>query len=355
MSETLGRPTVYAIYFRPADFARRSGLEPLAEAVGAVKLTHGCFWRSGARINWRVEEALKRWGTSYFGSPWNYLMPVWDEYRLAAGMRGPCIAHFLFAEFAGPRRAGPFRRRGARVVGTFHASPRRQEQVNGRMPVHVYDCISVVARAQQPFFEARGVPRERIFFTPHGVDTNYFAPDPNRVANLEGPLRGLLVGSTERDHAFAAALMRALPPGMMHLAVATKPHPHPAYRDARNVMLVPHLDDAGLVRAYQQADLLVMPMLDATANNAMLEAMACGTPVLTNRTSGTADYVDPTCNDILEGKDIDAWCGRVLHWHRHRDALAARRSAVRRWAESLSWERVAPAYRAMYARAMGES
>ncbi len=345
---------VYAIYFRPGDFARRSGLEPLAEAVGAHKITHGCFWRAGRRVNWRVEEALKRWGQSYYGSQWNYLAPVWDEVRIARRMtERPSVAHFLFAEFAGPRRAAPFRARGARVVGTFHASPRRQPVVSAGAHLEAYDCISVVARSQRSFFEARGYPAERIFVTLHGVDTDYFQPDWNRAeAPTDRPLRGLLVGSTERDHSLMASVMKSLPRDCLQLDVATKPNPHPAYTGLANVNMLPHLDDAALLRAYQQADILVMPLLDATANNALLEAMACGTPVLTNRTSGTADYVDGSGGVVVEEHTVEAWVAAIRALASDRAGLQARRAPARAWAERLSWASVAPQYHALYAAAM---
>jgi glycosyltransferase involved in cell wall biosynthesis len=343
--------SLYAVYFRPPDFMQRSGLAPLAEAVGAHPLTHGCFWRDWGRWHWRLEEGLRRWGQHYYGSRWNYLAPWLDEWRLASHLpRASSLVHFLFAEFAGPRRAGPFRRRGARIVGTFHTSPRRLEQVIGSVHLEVYDAISVVAEGQRAYFLERGFPAERLFLTLHGVDTDYFHPDARRGATPDNePLKGLLVGATERDHAFAAKLMAALPAGLLHLSVATKPSEHPVYRSLRNVTLLPHLNDEAMLKAYQEADLLVMPLMDATANNAILEAMACGTPVMTNRTSGTNNYVDPSCNVVMEEKVVEGWMDVLMKIAADRSGLLERRRRVRAWAETLSWAAVAPQYRAMYA------
>lgn len=349
---------IYAVYFRPGDFMRRSGLEPLAEAVGAIPIKHGCFWKQWGRLNWRVEAALRRWGQRYYGSEWNYLMPILDEWRIARAVDRPgAVVHFLFAEFAGVRNSRFLRKRGARIVGTFHTSPRRLERICGRMPLEAYDAISVVSKNQIPWFEARGVPPDRLFVTLHGVDTTYFRPDPTRKAHSSDspPLRGLLVGSTERDHDLAAAIMRALPDGVMTLDVATKPYPHPAYRETPNVRLLPHLDDGALLRAYQAADLLVMPLLDATANNAILEAMACGTPVVTNRTSGASEYVEPAGGWVVEPNTVEAWVETLLTISRHRDTwLAEKRKAARAWAEQLDWQRLVPQYRALYERALRE-
>jgi len=345
---------IYAVYFRPSYFGSRSGLGPLAEAVGARKITHGCFWRNAERVQWRLGVGLRNWGNAYYGSSWNYLMPVVDEIRIARRMNdGPGVAHFLFAEFAGPRWPKPFKRKSHRLVGTFHASTRRQAAVTDGIRLDVYDRISVVSSGQRAYFLDRGYPASQLHVTLHGVDTHYFRPDPaRRNVTEDRPLQGLLVGSTERDHEFAAALMQALPDGIMHLSVATTPNPHPAYHNTRNVTLLPHLDDEAMLQAYQQADLLVMPLLDATANNAILEAMACGTPVLTNRTSGTSDYVDATSNYITVNRDIDEWIDQLKCIAVKRDILRANQRAVRAWAETLSWESVAPQYVAMYQRVM---
>lgn len=341
---------VYAVYFRPADFAGRSGLEPLVEVMGARPIKHGCFWRAWGGFHWRMENLLRTWGQRYYGSEWNYLAPIWDEWRIARRVREPnALVHFLFAEFAGVRKAGSFRARHIRLAATFHTSPRRQDRVCGHMRLEVYDAISVVASGQRAWFESRGYPSHRILLTLHGVDTGYFRPDPDRSPTPEDrPLRGLLVGATERDHEMAAQVMRALPHGVMTLDVATKPYPHPAYQDVPNVRLLSHQDDAALLRAYQSADLLMMPLLDATANNAILEAMACGTPVVTNRTCGTADYVDPSGGWVVEPHTRDAWVETLRRIASERDVLLAKRVQARAWAERLDWNNLLPQYRALY-------
>lgn len=354
MKHETSLPPVYAYYHRPRYFGAHSGLAPLAEVMGATPVTHGIYWEELAYHVWWLGNPLRWIGKRYFRSEWNAIVPVWEEWRLASHIRqrDPCIAHFLFAEFAGPRWTWPFRRRGARIVGTFHVSPRRQPSVIGRMDLRVYDALSVVSRTMIPFMLERGYPEERIFVTLHGVDTDYFRPAPQRPDTGDGPLNGLLVGATERDHAFAAALMANLPDGVMHLKVATRPGLRGHYRDARNVTLLDHQDDAALLRIYQDADLLVMPLLDATANNALLESMACGTPVMTNRTGGVPEYVDAGCNILMDGKNMEEWVDRLVQLSADRSSLASRRPAVRAWAETLSWRSVAPQVAAMYRHVM---
>jgi len=342
---------VYAIYFRPPYFVSRTGLEPLAEVVGARKIIHRCFWDRTYRLNWRLGNLLKKWGQGYYRSDWNGIMPVWDEIQIARRIKPafPCIAHFLFSEFAGPRWTAPFRRRGALIAGTFHASVRRQQKVSGNTRLDVYDRISVVSKVQKPFFVERGYPADRIHVILHGVDTDYFTPLADRKPVTEdAPLNGLMVGDTERDHEFAATLMKSMPEGILHLSVATRPYLHGAYRDARNVTLLPHQSDTEMLRKYQEADLLVLPLIDSTANNALLESMACGTPVLTTRVGGTPEYVDTTCGMLVDKNKVEDWVDALSWISSNRNVLASWRKPARAWAEQLSWKSLAPQYLAMY-------
>lgn len=70
------------------------------------------------------------------------------------------------------------------------------------------------------------------------------------------------------------------------------------------VSFVGNLTDQGLVEFYQRSDLLLMPMISCTANNAILESMACGIPVLTTETTGVYDYTDSTFCDYVDHRNI---------------------------------------------------
>ena len=54
------------------------------------------------------------------------------------------------------------------------------------------------------------------------------------------------------------------------------------------------LSDEQLRGVYQQADIFTMPLTDCTANNSLLEAMACGLPIMVSDLPGVRDYVDET-------------------------------------------------------------
>ena len=343
---------VYAVCTRPTSFTSRSGLYPLCEAVGASACVYRNIRRDIERRSWTAAHLLQRWGQWHYRSEWNSLLPLYhDAWLRRAIPRGRCIAHFLFAEFAAPRNPRTLQRRGATVIGTFHASTRRQERINGHMPLRQYDWLTVVSRAQIPWFLEHGIPEERLRVTQHGVDTDYFRPPDAGERRADDRTRLLLVGSTERDHDFMAQVCSRLDPSRFHVRVLTgKPNREP-YRAARCVETPGHVPDEDLVREYQQADLMVMPMMDCTANNAILESMACGTPVMANRVGGIPEYLDGKACILMKSKVEDDWVDRLLAFRLERDEWPVRRAEVRRWAERFSWEAVAIQFQAVYAEA----
>lgn len=65
-------------------------------------------------------------------------------------------------------------------------------------------------------------------------------------------------------------------------------------------------DVSELARLYSAADLFVNPTREDTFPTVNIEALACGTPVLTYRTGGSAEIPDDSCGSIVEKDDLDA-------------------------------------------------
>jgi glycosyltransferase involved in cell wall biosynthesis len=349
-------PALYLFLHHPRVFSRRSGLQPLVEALRGTPVYYDITWERLQKESWTLGHLLRRWGNRHYGSNWNALVPWRDEMRFARETRDARggIAHFLWGEFASPRRPGWTSRFDA-VVGTFHCSARRQPSVLGGFRcLKSFDWITVMSESQIPFLVEAGFPASRIRTILHGVDRGFFSPAPAQAA-LDGPLRCVLVGSTERDHAFMAEVLKRLPPGVVQLSVCTASEYHGFYRGLTGVEILGWLDDEGLRDVYRRSELMVMPLLDATANNSVLEAMACGTPVMVNRVGGVPEYVHASAGFLVDGKAADEWVDRLVVLHRDRAALADRRAAARDWTEHFAWDRIAEQYRQLYRDAVAAS
>lgn len=342
---------ISAFLHQPPVFSQRSGMYPLAEALGAEIKYYEDTYKRVMRHSWRLGHALRKWGNSYYGSSWNALLPYWGEWLLARTMPNACeVAHFLWGEFAGPRHPRWFRKKAKLLVGTFHASARKLPSVlAGTRTLASYDAITLMSETQIPFFSDRGVSPSRMRVILHGVDTTYFQPVHRPAREDRTPLTALLVGSTERDHGFMAEVLKALPPDIVNMTILTaKEQRDYHYRGVPHTSFPERLSDQALLEAYQQADVLIMPMLDCTANNAVLEAMACGTPVLCNRIGGIAEYVGGPGNYVLDQKNVTEWVDCLVHLAEEREELEKRRSAVRAWGEQFAWRVKAQEYIRFY-------
>lgn len=167
----------------------------------------------------------------------------------------------------------------------------------------------------------------RVEVIPYGVDTSAFTPQDRAAARAELglPASGfqILFGA---DHGMelrkgAAELAAALRefarlPGAKeasHLVCFGRPSPLMA-----DVGLPLHelgylRGDAALRRAYSAADAFVLPSLEDNLPNTMLEALACGTPVVAFEIGGVPDVVADARNGrVVAPGDLAAF-GAALH------------------------------------------
>jgi glycosyltransferase involved in cell wall biosynthesis len=108
------------------------------------------------------------------------------------------------------------------------------------------------------------------------------------------------------------------------------------------------LPDEELRRIYRQSDLLVLPLCDCTANNALQEGLACGLPVIVTDVGGVRDYANEQFADFVRPGDAAGFIERLKDCIAHKDKLVARGASARTFVEQqLSWKKVAARYAAM--------
>jgi len=75
----------------------------------------------------------------------------------------------------------------------------------------------------------------------------------------------------------------------------------------KNTIHIPHTDSQKeLAEIYTTADVFVNPTYEDTFPTTNLEALACGTPVITYKTGGSPEAVKDQCGMIVECGDVDA-------------------------------------------------
>jgi glycosyltransferase involved in cell wall biosynthesis len=121
-----------------------------------------------------------------------------------------------------------------------------------------------------------------------------------------------------------------------------------------NVTARSGVSDEELLDAYRSADVLLLPLLSATANNALLEGMSCGLAVVATDVGGVREYVDEQCATLVEPGDAQAMVRAVLdvigdRSRRERMGLASRQRAL-----SFDWARVGERQLDVYREALAQ-
>ena len=154
-----------------------------------------------------------------------------------------------------------------------------------------------------------GVPAHKTTVIYGGVDALRHNPDPS------APRRGVLFVGRLTPHKGIDRLLRALPPGVELSIVGTGGHdpgpPESGYQAMLHHLAAEHrgevrflgaVGDAELLEQYRRAAVLVLPSVDTTCYGkhvrisellglSVLEAMACGTPVVASRLGGLREVV----------------------------------------------------------------
>jgi glycosyltransferase involved in cell wall biosynthesis len=227
--------------------------------------------------------------------------------------------------------------------------------------------LNVVAPSRWLGELARNSPLLRVFpvtVIPNAIDTAVFRPLPRETARdllglprdrrivLFGALRA--TSELRKGYRHLEAALRALvpPPGAPVMAVvlgASAPAVAPDFgMDCR--FLGTLSDDLSLALAYSAADVFVAPSTQENLSNAVVESLACGTPVVAFDVGGMPDMIEHQANGWLarpfDAQDLAAGITWVLGDEpRHRALRAqARQKAVAEYAS----ETVARRHRALY-------
>ena len=293
-------------------------------------------------------------------NPWATERDLLEEWRLfgevkkclAAGEK--VVVHFMDGEvgfnFFGTlcRRLDGKERGRLGLVATYH----QPASVLGKIFPRVkraadLDLILTVGPSQFPYFDS--VADGNISFVPHGVDTDFFRPAP--LPEDGETTYCITVGQWLRDFDALERTIRKAPGNMVFRLVAI-PESLKLFERLPNVEIFSGINDEALRRLYQESHVGLMPLEDSTANNGLLEMMACGMPIIVTRVGSVEDYVTENCSHLLNTNDPDEILraiGSLADSPRTRELLG---SAARRRAEEFSFARMGARMSEVYRSAL---
>ena len=238
-------------------------------------------------------------------------------------------------------------RRGRPFTTSFHARFADYLAARWRMPEQVaWSLLRWFHNAGRGTFAATASLADELaarrFRTvlrwPRGVDTRLFRPRRDAGLGLLRPVF-LTVGRLSMKKNLAAFLALDLPG--TKVVVGEGPALTELARLCPKAIFLGVKDDADLARIYAAADVFVFPGRSDTCGLAMLEALACGTPVAGFPAGATRDVVGDAPVAVLD-EDLRAAC---------LGALALSRTDCRAFAETKGWEASARCFLANVERA----
>ena len=172
------------------------------------------------------------------------------------------------------------------------------------------------------------------------------SPDPRK--NVPGAIHAFARARHEgRDALSSLVLTGNIGPGSDRIREVVAKYPELRGR----VMVTGFVPDEDLAPLYTGATVFVYPSIYEGFGLPPLEAMQCGTPVVTSNTSSLPEVVGAG-GTMVEADDIDALAGAILHTSRHPDKHALRQRALKQ-AGRFGWDISVAATLRAYRTALG--
>lgn len=213
--------------------------------------------------------------------------------------------------------------------------------------------IAVTSQFTKQSLLENGIDEHRILLTPLGVNFNHFIP---RSLSKESSQEK----TTHEDDIFRVVYVGqlCLRKGVQYLLEAwsklqfkraelllvgdlvdeMQDMLQRCLHQSDTINVLAHISDP--VTVYQQASVCILPTLEDGFGLVVLEAMACGIPVIITEHTGAKDCIRPDLDGfIIPPYNADAIADTLLYCYHHRSQLAEMGRNARQQAEQFPWTR----------------
>jgi glycosyltransferase involved in cell wall biosynthesis len=257
------------------------------------------------------------------------------------------IVHFLDGEHSGqflPLLLGLAGRSKVRTVATFHQPPDVANDLLNPKLLCRFDQVVLVSPSQLSYFRQH-VAEDRLHVILHGVDTEFFRPAliPNRTSAI----RCITAGHWLRDWEVFRAVAGAMN-AITFDVVSGRPM---VFDGLPNVRTHSAIEDAALAGLYRAADVLFLPLIESTANNALLEGIASGLPVVVTNLDAVRAYLPGREGVLVSGNRPEGFIDALTWLAGDADARVKMGQRARARAEALAWPHQVRQYDTLYQEA----
>jgi glycosyltransferase involved in cell wall biosynthesis len=271
---------------------------------------------------------------------------LWSSFR-----RSDALYHFIYGE-NDFRYAGLSKRinKNIKLISTYHQPPEVfTEVVRNKEHLKTLDAAIAVGTNQVSYLEDI-VGKGKVHLVPHGIDIDFFRPSPDYPPQNDRKTC-LFVGQWLRDFKCLREVIRLVAHKNRNIVfdvVTTKGHMK-ELMDLPEIKIRADISEVELLMSYQNADIAVLPLIDCTANNSVLEAMSSGLPIVTTDVGGMRDYVDESCALLVDKGDAESMAERIMMLAGDDDlkqqmGRAAREKAVREFDWNIMAKKLSEVY-----------
>jgi glycosyltransferase involved in cell wall biosynthesis len=241
--------------------------------------------------------------------------------------------------------------RNNKIIATFHQPYTEFNRViHNTRYLEKLDGITVTSSTLLPIFSDIVDP-SRLFFIPFGVDIEWFVPLQKNIF-LENPKKqyGLFVGDWLRNFQLLSDSIQIIESKKLpvEFVVVTPRKNHSYFNGLKSVILYDRVSEEALLSAYQNASFFIHPLIDGAYNQSLLEAMACGLPIVATDNGGTRDYItEDSCILVDSGSPLNM-AEAINNLVTDTSLNIKMGTASRKIAESFSWARTCDLMKVVY-------
>ena len=286
---------------------------------------------------------LNRIIRTYAISDWYLLSSIEVERRVWQLVQKEQIdlVHFLWAERDLGYISWVYNHNLPPLICTFHiCSDSLPKILRHKNLLRKLSAVIIVSETQRQFFESCGLDSSKIYFIPHGIDTNFFKP-PLKKKKDDG-FKVLSVGSYRRNFSLMREVFFKLKKQKnISFQVITSKNNFKYFSDLENVELLSNLTEDELLKVYQSASCLLLSVENATANNGLLEGIACGLPIIAENIGGIPEYVNHKCSILTEPGKSEPIVQSILNLSTNIFICNTMSNYSRELALQFSWDKIA--------------
>lgn len=280
-----------------------------------------------------------------------------NEFRLKRAFSNGDLVHYFFPENS-LFKAPEWKKKGSLVLSCHQPLEQMMARPKTRAKylfegLKAADAVVLMASCELEKYQGLA-PNSEVLCIPHGVETNFFCPAPS-LPEPNGTFRVLTVGNWLRDYDLWAKVVDRVVserPDVEFSVLANPDRLKAATQGIKigknNVRVLQGVSDEQLRDEYRRADVVFLPLKNAWANNALLESMACGRPLLATDLPAIREYAGDAACFVPRG-DADGAAHQIIRLRTNPDLRNELGRAARiRMESGFCWKHIAARHIDLY-------